>query len=217
MGLRRQILFVGDVVMSSTGGTPSANIHGGLRAFIPNQKTSFGMPYRTGGSSPAQMVNGENLYVGSGAVSFYLDALNTIQLRDGAQWAWDTIICIAGHWDAYDLAVGAAPTLATTRARATTLLDTFRAQNANCRVFWCNCLPHTAVNVNTAVNNQNAAIAADIALRGDAALISQVDINTPYAANAAFGTDWGVFNTVNIYGHRAIAAPIIAALTAAGY
>lgn len=217
MGLRRQILFVGDVVMSSTGGTPTAGGHGGLRAFIPNQKTSFGMPYRTGGSSPAQMVNGENLYVGSGATQFYLDALNTIQLRDGSQWQWDTIICIAGHWDAYDGTVNGTPTLATTRSRASTLLDTFRAQNSNCRVFWCNCIPHTAAAVNTTINNQNAAIFADIALRPDAALITTVDIYTPYAANANFGTDWGLFNTVNIFGHRTIAATIIAALTAAGY
>lgn len=219
MSIRRRILFVGDVVMSSTGGTPTAGTHGGLRALIPNQKTSFGIPYKTGGSSNAQMQGGENLYVGSGAASFYLDALNTIQARDGSQWQWDTIICIAGHWDAYDLGVGAggAPTLATTKSRATTLLDTFRSQNPTGRIFWCNCIPHTDAAVTTAINNQNSGIAADIALRSDASYITVVDINTNYAANATYSTDWGLFNAVNIYGHRNIASTIVTALTSAGY
>lgn len=218
MGLRRQILFVGDVVMSGSGGSPAATGTGGSRAFVLNQKTSFGMPYRTGGSTNASMPGGENLFVGSNAANFYFDALNALQVRDGVQWSWDTIICIGGHWDSYDLGAGGAPALATTRARATTLLDTFRSQNANCRVFWCNCIPHTNVAVNNAINNQNAAIAADIAVRPDAALITIVDINTPYAANVNYATDWGLFNTVNVYGHAlAIAPTIVAALTAAGY
>jgi len=220
MGLRRKILFVGDVVMSSSGGTPSATVHGGLRSFIPNQKTSFGMPYRTGGAPLFNgMLGGETLWVGSGSTNFYLDELNTLQTRDGAQWQWDTIICIAGHWDAYNLGVGlgGAPSLATTQARATTLLDTFRSQNATGRVFWCNCLPHTAAGANTAINNQNSAIASDIALRSDASYITVVDINTDYAANATYSTDWGLFNAVNIYGHRTISSTIVTALTSAGY
>jgi hypothetical protein len=178
------------------------------------------MPYRTGGASTANMPSGENRYVGSGAASFYLDALNNLQLIEGAQWQWDTVICIGGHWDAYDLGVGVggAPSLATTRSRVTALLDTFRSQNSSCRVFWCNALPHTNVSVNNAVNAQNSAIATDIAGRTDAALITIVDINTPYAANASFSTEWGLFNAVNFYGHGlAIAPAIISALTAAGY
>jgi len=207
--------------MAGTGGTPVATATGGSRGFVLNQKTSFGMPYRTGGVGTGNlMIGGENLFVGSNVANFYLDALNTLQLRDGVQWSWDTIICAAGNYDAFDLGtgVGGAPTLATTRARATTLLDTFRSQNANCRVFWCNCIPNSNAGANTAITNQNAAIAADIAARADAALISIVDINTPYAANVNFATDWGNFTAVNAYGHvLAIAPTIVAALTAAGY
>lgn len=220
MGVRRQILFVGDVVMCGTGGVISAGAQGGSRAAILNQKTTAGMPYRTGGAGVGNAMQGaENLYVGSNATSTYLNAIRTLQLLDGVQWSWDTILCIAGHWDARDLGagVGGAPTLATTRARATALLDLFRTQNAACRVFWANCLPNTNAAINTATTNQNAAIAGDIAVRGDAALISVVDLNTPYAANASFGTDWGNFDAVNPYGHRVITTAIVSALTAAGY
>lgn len=220
MSIRRRILFVGDIVMCGTGGAPAATVYGGLRSSVLNQKTSSGMPYRTGGVGTGNgMLGGENLFVGSNAANFYLDALNTLVTRDGAQWEWDTIICAAGHWDAFDLGtgVGGAPSLATTQARATTLLDTFRSQNATGRVFWCNCLPHTTAGANTAVNNQNSGIAADIALRSDASYITIVDINTDYAANVNYATDWGLYSAVNVFGHRTISSTIVTALTSAGY
>lgn len=210
MALRRNFLIAGDIVGNTTF----------VRAYILQQKATNGLPWKIGGTT--QLVTDPTVFpdvysTTSGTNPIYFSDVETLVQRDGGQFDYDTIVVIGGHWDAYNLFALAAPTLTTTRARATALLDRIRTQQPAARVFWCNCLPHTTAGVNTAITNQNVAIEGDIAIRSDAAYITQVDINAAYAANATYATDYGLFNSVNAYGAKVIADTIVNAMTAAGY
>lgn len=212
MGIRRNVLFCGDSITDGFGGLTGA---GGFRGILLGQRSTNGLPWRAGGGTITGTF-GANRYVGA---SGYTIAQITANLTlDGVQWSYDTVIAHVGTNDATQRNTGGTPTLATSQANLTTFLDTVRAQQPACRVFFALIIPNQDAGANTLITAQNAAFSAQIAARADASLITFVDHNAAFLANASWATDWMSDAThPNQQGYAKMAAVWSAAFTAAGW
>lgn len=214
MGLRRQVLFLGDDFTQGTG-VNGATVQGGWRGLLLNLRSTNGLTWRTGGSNVTGMLGGENRFVGGSGL--LLSQIAPLVTRDGAQWQYDLVVAQAGYTDYLNRFNTATPTLATTQASITTILDTIRVQEPTAPVFWVNQIPNTTVAFNTQIVNDNAAIQTQLAGRADAAYLYYVNAYTAYNANPAYSTQWGQAGSMTPFGFTVIANTISAAITAAGY
>lgn len=213
MGLRRQVLFVGDSITEGTGSTANT---GGFRSSLLSMRLTNGMPWRTGGNSTVGLYGGENRWVGGSGLR--IDQINPLLLRDGAQWQYDTVIAHVGTNDCTQRNSTGLPTLATSQASLTTFLDTIRSQQPNARVFFALIIPNTNAGADAQIVAENAAFATQIAGRADAALITTVDMYASFTANAAWATEWMADTThPNNYGYARMTDTWSTALTAAGW
>lgn len=214
MGLRRQVLFIGDDFTQGTG-VNGATVQGGWRGLLLNLRFTNGMTWRVGGSNTTGMISGENRFTGGSGL--LLSQIAPSVTRDGAQWQYNLVVAQAGYTDYLNRFNTGTPTLATTQASITTILDTIRAQVPTAPVFWVNQIPNTTVAFNTQIVNDNAAIQTQLAGRADAAYLYYVDAYTAYNANPAYSTQWGQAGSMSPFGFTVIANTISAAITAAGY
>lgn len=213
MGVRRQVLFVGDSITSGTGG--SAN-YGGYRGQLLNLVSTGGLPWRVGGSNTTNNNGAENRWCGGSGLR--IDQIQPELARDGVQWFYNATFLHVGTNDATQRASGGTPTLATSQANLTTMLDTIRTQQPNSRVFFALIIPNQDAQANTAITAQNAAFATQIAGRADAALITVVDQNAAFLANPSWASQWMFDNThPNDAGYAVMAATWNAAVIAAGF
>lgn len=212
MSLRRRVLFVGDSITEGFGGLTS---YGGFRARLLGLRKTNGLPWRCGGGT-TNMISGENRYCGgTGLTISQIDALLAI---DGAQWGYDTVIAHVGTNDATQRNTGGTPTLATSQANLTTMLDRIRTQQPNARVFFGLIIPNTNAGADALITAQNSAFSTQIAARSDAALITIVDHNAAFKANANWSTEWMAdASHPNNTGYVTMANTWDTALTAAGW
>lgn len=211
---RLRVMFVGD---SITGGTTgSATNYGGYRGQLLGQKLPNGMLMRTVGSNTLSLFGAENKWVGAGG--YRIDQINPEAARDSVQWAWDVALLHVGTNDATQRNSGGTPTLATSQANLTTLLNNLRASNPSGRVFFAKICPSRNAAVDALIVAQNSAFETQILARSDASLITIVDIYAAIKANANWTTEWMFDDThPNDYGYGAVATAWANALTAAGY
>lgn len=210
---RLNVMYVGDSVTLGTGGTGQ---YGGFRGQLQNTKKYNGLPWRTVGTSLTGMSGGDNRMCGASGHTVG-DLIAHVNL-DGVQWRWDIALVHAGTNDCTQRNSGGTPTLATSQANLTTLLDALRAENPVGRVFFAKIIPNTTGAVDTLITAQNSAFATQIAARSDAAYITIVDHNAAFKANATWATDYMSDAThPNDQGYKVMAATWATALTAAGY
>lgn len=210
---RLKVLFVGDSITHGTGGTASA---GGYRGQLQNLHSYNGLPWRCVGASVLNLIGGEPRWCGASGQTVG-DTVANVN-ADGPAFGWDVAIVHLGTNDATQRNTGGTPTLATTQANVTTMLDALRAQNATGRVFWGLIIPNQVAAVDTLIQAQNSAISTQIAARSDASYITVVDHYAAFTANASWATDYMNDNThPKDAGYRVMASTWSTALTAAGY
>ena len=210
---RLNVMFVGDSVTLGTLGTTS---YGGFRGQLLNLRSYGGMMYRTCGTTLTGMTSGENRMCGASGQT--VGDLVTYVTADGGQYSWDVAIVHAGTNDCTQRNSGGTPTLATSQANLTLLLDKLRTQNPAGRVFFAKIIPNTTGAVDTLITAQNSAFATQIAARSDASFITIVDHNAAFKANANWATEWmGDATHPNDQGYKVMAATWSTALAAAGY
>lgn len=201
MGLRRSVIFLGDNV----AGAPlqlCPYLQGNI---VSNFKTN-GMPWICGGSQQTGTYS-ENRWCGSAPGAPYTTVtyatIRAQLLRDGPQWPYDTVLTLFQNEECVTNYNTGTPTTAQIAANINSLLDTVRAQQPGCRVFFNNMSYSATVAANNYwISTINPLIASTLAARADAALISLVDI---HATTTITPTTVGWYN-----GYAA-------ALTAAGY
>lgn len=208
------IMFVGDSITQGTGGSTN---FGGYRGQLLSIKPTYqGLPYRTVGSNTLNLFGGENKWCG--ASGYRIDQLNPEVQRDCVQFPWNIALLHVGTNDATQRNSGGTPTLATSQANLTIMLDYLRAARPNAQVFFMKIIPSTTAAVDTLIDAQNTAFAAQIAARADAAYITIVDVYSDFKANANWATEYMSDAThPNNYGYRVMAVTLANALTAAGY
>jgi lysophospholipase L1-like esterase len=212
MGLRRNVIFCGDSITDGFGGLVN---FGGFRGLLLGQRSLNGLPWNAGGGTVTGTF-GANRYVGGSGQTIAQITANLV--LDGPQWAYDTVIAHVGTNDATQRNTGGVPTLATSQANLTTFLDTIRAQQPSARVFFALIIPNQDVGANTLITAQNSAFATQIAARADVALITLVDHNAAFLANASWATDWMSDVThPNAQGYVKMASTWGTAFTAAGW
>lgn len=169
-------MFAGDSIC--VGGTGSdTTVYGGWRLTVTKTMIArFGARVRfVGGNSPANnglMCGTSGLTVGEVDATPYL----TNQL---AQYRPDFIFLHIGTNDCTQLNSGGTPTLATSRANLTTLLDRIRTTLPNCVVFICRIIDNSTAHTQVVNFNTNA-IDTDVVARSDysSGLIKIVDMYT---------------------------------------
>lgn len=171
-----RVMFVGDsICVGGTGADTTA--YGGWRLTVTKtmiSRLSSGVRF-VGGNAPAN--NG--LMCGtSGLTVSEVDA--TPYLTDQlAQYKPDVILLHIGTNDCTQLNSGGSPTLATTRANLTTLLDRVRSTLPGCVVFICRIIDNNTAHTQV-VNFNTSAIDTDVAARSDytSGLVKIVDMYT---------------------------------------
>jgi len=211
---RLKVMFVGD---SITGGTTgSATNYGGYRGQLLSTKLPYNTQMETRGTNTLSLFGGENKWVG--AAGFRIDQINPEVARDAVQWSWDVALLHVGTNDATQRNSGGTPTLATSQANLTIMLDSLRAANPSGLVFFAKICPSRNAAVDALIVAQNNAFVTQIAGRSDASFITIVDVYAAIKANVNWTTEWMFDDThPNDYGYGVIAATWASALTAAGY
>jgi lysophospholipase L1-like esterase len=210
---RLNVMFVGDSVTVGTLGSTSV---GGYRGQLLTARSYQGVPYRAVGTTTTGMSGGEARMCGASGLT--VGDLIPYVTTDGATYSWDIALVHAGTNDCTQRNAGGTPTLATSQANLTLLLDKLRTQNPAGRVFFAKIIPNTTAAVDTLIDAQNTAFATQIAARSDAALITVVDHNAAFKANASWATEWmGDATHPNDQGYKVVAATWGTALTAAGF
>lgn len=214
MTISLNVMPIGD---SITQGTGSSTNYGGYRGQLFTIKPTYlGLPYRSCGSNTLNLFGGENKWCG--ASGYRIDQINPEVQRDCVQWEWDVALVHVGTNDATQRNSGGTPTLATSQANLTIMLDYLRAARPTGRVFFMKIIPSTTAAVDTLIDAQNTAFAAQIAARSDAAYITIVDVYSDFKANANWATEYMSDAThPNNMGYRVMATSLATALTAAGY
>lgn len=208
---RLKVMFIGDSITAGTGGQTNL---GGYSAQTAQGRLHNGVTWRRTGT----LTLGYDDSLFSGGIGFRIDQMLVPTGLDLTTFKPDIVVMHVGTNDATQRVSGGVPTLATSQASLTTLLDAVRAAKANCVVFFAQIVPNTDAATDAVITTQNAAFVTQIGLRSDAALISIVDQNAAIKANAAWATQWMSDTThPNYRGYNVMAAAWRAALTAAGY
>ena len=208
------VMFVGDSITQGTGGTTN---FGGYRGMLLSLKPTYqGVPYRTCGSNTLNLFGGENKWCG--ATGYRIDQLNPEVQRDCVQFPWDVALLHVGTNDATQRNSGGTPTLATSQANLTIMLDYLRAANPTGKVVFMEIVPSRNAAVDTLIDAQNTAFAAQIAARADVAYITIVAMSATFKANSNWTTEYMADDThPSNYGYRVMAVTLANALTALGY
>lgn len=194
---RLKVLFgPGDSITVGTGNSNTLNV-GGWRAGLANRiNTRLGEPPMFVGWQIQVGAAGGNM---CGASGQRVDQLISGQYGTAQYYALAPD-CAFIHWgtnNATQLNSGAWPTgsVAITVADMSTGLDAFRAANPQIRIFLAKIIPNVDAGADSYVNQINSAMVTMVAARSDASLITIVDQNGAFKANASWATDYMADNT----------------------
>lgn len=180
----------GDSITVGTGNGNTVNV-GGWRAGLANKIGSyFAVPPMFVGWQIQSGSAGGNMCGASGqrVDELIVDPYLPTQV---SAFAPDMLFCHWGTNNATQLNSGVwAGSVAQTTAAESTGLDIMRAANPQMRVFYATLIPNTTVGANDYVNQINAARLTMVAARSDASLITIVDMNAAFLANASWATDY---------------------------